>query len=64
MIVSFDTGADYDIASEEYVTQGWGGRSGRLKSEIRPLIIYLCLLLMGANLEFRYDFLSMLYLFL
>jgi len=63
MIVSFDTRTNYDVVSEEHVTQGWGGRGGGLRGKIRPSVIYLCFVLVGTNLRFRYDFGSMLYLF-
>ena len=63
MIVSFDMGADYDIAFEEYVTCGWCWLSVGLRGEIRPFVIYLCFVLVGTNLRFIYFHGSMLYLF-
>ena len=63
MIVLFDTRIDYAVTSKEHVTQGWGGRGGGLRGKIRPSVIYLCFVLVGTNLRFRYDFGSMLYLF-
>ena len=62
--MSFDTGADYDVAFEEHVTRGWCGLGGRLRGKIWPFIIYVCFVLVGTNLGFIYLHRSMLYLFL
>ena len=39
MILSFDTGTDYDIASKDHVTC-WYGLGGGLKGEILPFVSY------------------------
>jgi len=63
MIVSFDTGADYDVAFKEHVTRGWCGFDGGLRGEIWSFVIYLCFVLVWTNLGFIYLNGSMLYLF-
>jgi len=63
MIVSFDMIANYDVASEEHVTRGWCGLSGRLRGEIRSFVIYLCFVLVGTKLGFIFLHGFMLYLF-
>ena len=59
----FDTRVDYDVAFDEYVTHGWCEPGGGIKSKIRPLVFYLCFVLVETNLGFRYIHGSMLYLF-
>ena len=63
MIVSCDTGADYDVTFEEHAIHGWCEFGGGLRGEIRPFVIYLCFVLVGTNLGFIYLHGSMLYLF-
>lgn len=64
MIVLFDTGTNYDIAYEEHTNHGWCGLDGGLKDEIGPFVIYLCFVVLGTNLGFRYVYELVLYLFL
>lgn len=63
MIVSFDTRAYYDITFEDQVTHGWWGLDDKLRDEIKPLVFYLCFVLVGPNLGLRYIHGFMLYLF-
>ena len=63
MIVSLDTGVDYDVASKNHVFHNWCGLGDELKSKIQPFVIYLCFVLLEINLGFIYLHRFILYLF-
>ena len=62
--MSFDMGANYDIATKEHAIHDWHGLRGGLRDEIQPLAFYLCFILVGTSLGFKYIHGSMLYVFL
>ena len=51
IIMSFDTGEDYDVSIEEHVTKGWGGCDGGFRGKVRSLVIYFMPYLIGDQLR-------------